>query len=382
MVSWRNIGYAIATLALALAGPVRSAAASTTEGDPEVVDRERAQQIIRDLRAVSATGGVEELKAVEIGGIQQWVSVRGKDRDNPILLFIHGGPGFPEMPASWFYQTPWEEFFTVVQWDQRGAGRTMTSSTPEEVQEQVSVERMVADAEEVVSYLRKTYGKQKIFVLGHSWGSVLGIELARRHPSWLHAYVGMGQYIELEENERLGYEFALRAAREAGNDEAVGELSAIAPYPKPGGTIAIADVVTQRKWLTYFGGMTRGRHSLEYEVNARLLSPDYGPDDLRASQYEGVSAAKLLAEFEQINFSNLNRLDCPVFVLAGRSDYAVSSVVSSRWFSKLQAPFKRLIWFEQSSHMLQFEEPGKLFLTLVRDVRPLAVKAGDGRPLE
>jgi proline iminopeptidase len=382
MVSWRHIGYAIAAIALALAGPVRSLAASTTEGDSEVVDRARAQQIIRDLRAVSAARGVEELQAVDIGGIPQWLSVRGKHRDNPILLFIHGGPGFPEMPASWFYQTPWEEFFTVVQWDQRGAGRTMTSSTPEEVQEQVSIERMVADAVEVVGYLRKTYGKQKIFVLGHSWGSVLGLELARRHPSWLHAYVGMGQYIELEENERLGYEFALRAAREAGNDEAVGELSAIAPYPKPDGTIAITAVMTQRKWLTYFGGMTRGRPSLEYEVNARLLSPDYGLDDLRAAQYEGVSVMKLLAEFPAIDFSNLNRLNCPVFVLAGRSDYAVSSVVSSRWFSRLKAPFKKLIWFEHSSHMLQFEEPGKMFLTLVRDVRPLAVKAGDGRPLE
>ena len=382
MVSWRRIGYAIATITLALTGPVRSAAASSTEGDPEVVDRARAQQIIRDLRAVDGTRGVEELKAVEIGGIPQWLSVRGKDRDNPILLFIHGGPGFPEMPASWFYQTPWEEFFTVVQWDQRGAGRTMTASTPEQVQEQVSVERMIADAEEVVGYLRKTYGKQKIFVLGHSWGSVLGIELARKHPSWLHAYVGMGQYIELEENERLGFEFALRAAREAGNGQAVAELSAIAPYPKPGGAIPIPDVMTQRKWLTYYGGMTRGRPSLEYEVNARLLSPDYGSEDLRASQYEGVSAAKLLAELVNVNYSNLNRLDCPVFVLAGRSDYAVSSVVASRWFSKLKAPSKRLVWFEQSSHMLQFEEPGKLLLTLVQEVRPLAVKAGDGRPLE
>jgi pimeloyl-ACP methyl ester carboxylesterase len=372
----------IVAIALALAGPVRSPAGSNPEADPEVVDRARAQQIVRDLRTVSATRGVEELQAVDIGGIPQWVSVRGKDRDNPILLFIHGGPGFPEMPASWFYQTPWEEFFTVVQWDQRGAGRTMTSSTPEAVQEQVSVQRMVTDAEEVVGYLRKTYGKQKIFVLGHSWGSVLGLELAKRHPSWLHAYVGMGQYIEIGENERLGYEFALRAAREAGNDEAVKELAAIAPYPKSDGTIPIENVMTQRKWLTYFGGMTRGRPSLEYEVNARFLSPDYGPDDLKSSQYEGVSAAKLLTELGEINYSNLNRLDCPVFVLAGRSDYAVSSVVSSRWFSKLQAPSKKLIWFEQSSHMLQFEEPGKLFLTLVRDVRPLAVKAGDGRPVE
>jgi proline iminopeptidase len=374
--TWRAIAHATAAVTLILAGAVRSSAASADD-ELGFVDRARAQQIIGDLRAINTPHGVEELKTVEIGGIPQWLSVRGKDRDNPILLFIHGGPAFPEMPGSWFYQTPWEEFFTVVQWDQRGAGRTMTASTPEAVLEQVNVERMIADAVEVVDYLRKTYGKQKIFVLGHSWGSVLGLELARRHPSWLHAYVGMGQYIEREENERLGYEFALRAAREAGNEQAIAELTAIAPYPKPDKTIDIMEVVTQRKWLTYFGGMTRGRSSLDYEVNAKLLSPDYGLDDLKAAQFEGVSVAKLLPEFVNIDFTNVNRLDCPVFILAGRSDYAVSSVVASRWFSKLKAPSKKLVWFEQSSHMLQFEEPGKLLLTLVNDVRPIAVKAGD-----
>ncbi|HEX7113667.1 MAG TPA: alpha/beta hydrolase [Steroidobacter sp.] len=378
-MTWRGLGRTIAAWALALVGV---SAASVAEEAPVVVDRARAQQIIRDLRSITTPGGIEELKAVEIGGIPQWLSVRGKDRGNPILLFIHGGPAFPEMPASWFYQTPWEEFFTVVQWDQRGAGRTMTASTPEAVQAQVGVERMIADAVEVAGYLRKTYGKEKIFVLGHSWGSVLGLELARRHPSWLHAYIGMGQYIEREENERLGYEFALSAAREAGNEAAIAELSAIAPYPKPDGKIDLMEVMTQRKWLTYFGGMTRGRSSLDYEVNAKLLSPDYELNDLESARYQGVSAAKLVAEFVNIDYSKLNRLECPVFILAGRTDYAVSSVVASRWFSKLEAPSKRLIWFEHSSHMMQFEEPGKLLLILVRDVRPLAVEAGDGQALD
>ena len=86
--------------------------------------RAQAQAIVHDAREIVAPRGLEQLKPVRIGGIEQWISVRGKDRDNPILLFIHGGPASPEMPSSWFYQSPWEEYFTVVQWDQRGAGKT------------------------------------------------------------------------------------------------------------------------------------------------------------------------------------------------------------------------------------------------------------------
>src|SRR5690606_23265637 len=142
-------------------------------------------------------------------GIKQWISVRGRDRRNPILLFIHGGPASTEMPVSWLYQSPWEDFFTVVQWDQRGAGKSWTANDdPAAIAKTISIEQMTQDGVELVGYLREKYGKEKIFVLGHSWGTVIGLNIALSHPDWLHAYIGMGQVVNGQENERLGYEFA------------------------------------------------------------------------------------------------------------------------------------------------------------------------------
>jgi proline iminopeptidase len=130
---------------------------------------------------------VERLEKVRIGGIKQWVSVRGADRKNPVLLLIHGGPGYITIPMSWWFSRGWEEYFTVVQWDQRAAGKTHLFSDPATIAPTLTREHMVADAEEMAAWIRKEFGKNKIFVMGHSWGSYLGLELARRHPDWLYA---------------------------------------------------------------------------------------------------------------------------------------------------------------------------------------------------
>lgn len=359
-------------LVAALSG---TAFANENEGQ---IDRVAAQAVIRDLRKITSEKGVEELKAVRIGGVEQWISVRGRDRDNPILLFIHGGPAVTEMPASWFYQTPWEDFFTVVQWDQRGAGKTMASSTPEAAAAGMNVERFVSDAEELVAYLRQTYGKKKIFILGHSWGTIIGLQVAQRHPDWLHAYIGMGQAVSFEENEQLGTRFALEQAEAQNHSEAIRELRAISPYAEPGRPIAIDKPMTQRKWLTYFGGLTRGRRDFTFEENAGKLSPDYTLADLAASEQAGITVMAVVPELAKLSLFDVTRLDCPVFILAGQHDHATSSVLAERWFSRLSAPSKRLIKFDGVAHEIQFEAPGRLLMHLVNDVRPIAIKAGDG----
>ena len=130
---------------------------------------------------------------------------------------IHGGPASPEMPSSWFFQNGWEDYFTVVQWDQRGAGKSYNANDPKIIQPTLTAEQIVDDAGEVVQFLRKRYGKDKIFVLGHSWGSLIGVTLAHVHPEWLYAYIGTGQMINGYDNERVGYANTLRAAEAAGN---------------------------------------------------------------------------------------------------------------------------------------------------------------------
>lgn len=362
---------------LACADPGR---AQTPSQGAAALNRQTAQAIVRDLRRIQQPRGVEELKAVEIGGVKQWISVRGRDRRNPILLFIHGGPGAPEMPAAWSYQSPWEDYFTVVQWDQRGAGKTATSNDPAQVTPTIGVERMVADGEELVAYLRKTYGKDKIFVLGHSWGSIIGLRLAQSRPEWLHGYIGMGQVIHAEENERLGYEFALRQARRHGDSQALAELKAIGPYPGPPESFTVSKLTTQRKWVIRFGGLTWGRPDFDYEQNLKWLSPDYTDADLVADQHVGATLMRLLPELKDLDLRSVTTLNCPTFLFAGRYDYETPSSVAADWIQNLKAPQKRVFWFEHSAHMMHQEQPGKVFLHLVRDIRPLAAQAGDAAP--
>src|SRR5262249_16374437 len=153
--------------------------------EPRPHNRAEATKIIADLRHIVTPRGIEQLRKVRIGGIDQWISVRGKDRRNPILLYLHGGPGFAMMPTSWTYQAGWEDYFAVVQWDQRGSGKTYGASDPKSVEPTLTYERYLADTEEMIRFLRREYGKDKIFLLGHSWGSALGLSIAEKHPEWL-----------------------------------------------------------------------------------------------------------------------------------------------------------------------------------------------------
>jgi alpha-beta hydrolase superfamily lysophospholipase len=127
-----------------------------------------AHAILREFNKVVSSNGIDEAKAIEIGGIRQWITVRGRDRRNPILLVVHGGPAAPDLPNRYLFERPWNDYFTVVEWDQRGAGKTYELNDPEKVAPTMRVARMVQDAEELVTYLRTTYGKKKIFALGHS----------------------------------------------------------------------------------------------------------------------------------------------------------------------------------------------------------------------
>ena len=361
---------------------VSSAHAQGAASAPAATDwRTPAQNILRDVRRITSPQGIEETRAVRIGGIDQWISVRGHDRRNPILLFVHGGPASTEMPVSWLYQSGWEDWFTVVQWDQRGAGKTYVANDPAQVEPTIAQERMVADGEELVAWLRANYGKRKVFVLGHSWGSIIGLEVARRHPDWLHAYIGMGQMIHGRDNERLGYEWALERARSAHDDQAVKELKAIAPYPRADGSVSVEQIIAQRTWVIHYGGLTWGRPDFDYAQDAAKFSPEYSRKELSPEDGIGESLPRLLPAMMAYDVRGLTRMDCPVFIFAGAHDYETPSALAERWLAALHAPRKGLVRFENSAHMMELEEPGKMLVHLVRDVRPIAEEAGDAAPV-
>jgi proline iminopeptidase len=360
----RRAFLALASLVCALptGGALAQTATPAQSPDPRAV--------IAAAQAV-APGGIQELQAVELGGVKQWISVRGNDRSNPILLFIHGGPGSPMMPESWTFQRPWEDFFTVVQWDQRGAGKSFASqSSADDVP--LSVERMQADAEELIQLLRQRYGKDKVFLLGHSWGSILGLRVAAHRPEWLYAYIGVGQVVNGRRNEAEGFAQTLAEARRVQNQEAVKELEALAPYPGPAGPPPIEKVVVERKWDVALGGMVYGR-STDASEQFRSLSPDYTDADLQAlSMGEGRSVMALLPDAAAADFDKITAYRTPIFIFAGAHDRTTPESVAKAYFDRIQAPQKRYFLIRNAAHYVVNEAPGEVLVDLARFVRPLA----------
>jgi pimeloyl-ACP methyl ester carboxylesterase len=228
-------------------------------------------------------------------------------------------------------------------------------------------------------WARGTFGKDKIVVAGHSWGSYLGLELARRHPDGLHAYIGIGQMTNMPESERRGWRFAMDAARREGNAEAVRALSAIAPYGEPGRLIPLQDIYTQRHWLEFYGGAMAYRHGTRAEGDLADLSPDYTDAEIPRI-WEGNSFGEryLLSQALGLDLSGTRSLGCPLIVFAGRHDMNVNSQLASDWFQTVAAPAKHFVWFEHSGHLPMTEERGKYLVSLLRYARPFAEQAGDG----
>lgn len=368
-------------LALSALLGLRPCFAQAPKEPPATLSRSEVTAIIADTRRIVSDHGIEVLQPVQINGTTQWLSIRGRDRRNPILLFLHGGPGSPSMPEAYTFQNPWEDYFTVVQWDQRGTGKTYAANDPRTLEATLTLGQMTDDALEVIHYLQKTYGKRKLFLLGHSWGSILGEAVAQREPGSLYAYLGVGQMVNGRKNEAAGYAFALEQARAHHDAVAEQELASLAPYPGAPETLTFARISLQRKWLTFYGGLTHGRSGFGYDANAWLLSPDYTQKDLDAIHDGGVaSVTHLLQTMAGFDGERVTRFKCPVFLFEGRHDFTTASSLAAAWFQRLEAPSKRLVWFENSAHMVMLEEPGRFLFHLVAELRPLAVREGDAAP--
>jgi pimeloyl-ACP methyl ester carboxylesterase len=320
-------------------------------------------------------GSIDESKSVVIGGVSQWISVRGTSRGNPIILFVHGGPGAPMMPESWTFQRPWEDFFTVVQWDQRGSGKTFTAMG-RATNQKLTLDLLANDTDELILYLLKTYHKNKIILMGHSWGSALALTAALRHPEHIAAYVGVGQVVDMRRNEAMGYDLTLKEAQKRGDSAAETELKALAPYPQADGSIPIEKTIVERKWDVALGGMiyAGGRDD---EEQRRRLSPLYTDADV-ASAEEGqrYSAISLWPDVSRVSFDSVQAVPFPFIIFAGRHDRTTPTPIARKFFERIKAPYKRFFLLENAAHYVVSEAPGFVLMDLVHDVRPLALKAG------
>jgi pimeloyl-ACP methyl ester carboxylesterase len=339
---------------------------------PDTTPYAKAREVIEDLQRIEAPSGVQESYKTQIGGIDQWLSVRGQDKANPMVLFVHGGPAAPLTPGMWQFQRPIEEYFTVVHWDQRGAGKTLGEVNPDSISDTIRISRYVDDAVEVAEYVKRRYGKDRLILMGHSWGTIVGMHAALKRPDLFYAYVGIGQVINVRDNERISFDFGLQQARAHNNVEAVRELEAIAPYPgsQP---ITRERIIAARKWAQFYGGLTAWRETSRYYYRAPLLSPEYDADDVCAVDRGNVfTLGRILPEFLQVDFKGVRKFPIPVVMFMGRHDYTTPSEPTAEWLGKVDAPFKQGVWFERSSHMIMWEEPGKMLVSLLQHVRPLA----------
>lgn len=324
------------------------------------------------------------LEEVSIGGARQWVSIRGLNRANPVLLFIHGGPGTPMMPMTWAYQAPWEDFFTVVQWDQRGVGKNASTANREMLASTMTTERIIADAEEMAAWVRKRLNKEKIVVMGYSYGTTVAMALAQRRPEWLHAYLGVGQMAGSGNSEEYIYKRLLELATKAGNEDALRELKSIAPYPGPNRTMAHTLLV--RKWARRFNGGWYGKPNLDLFFALPDWAPEYTQADVdaqeKATQWFSRtvmtnSRAQTDNTSENTSGNERKTFKVPVIVMMGRNDLHTPYEPAKAFFDSLEAPHKRFITLERSAHVPMLEEPGLFLFTLIQEVLPLT----EGRAL-
>ncbi|MDG6219476.1 MAG: alpha/beta hydrolase [Candidatus Thermoplasmatota archaeon] len=319
------------------------------------------------------------LEKIKLGNINQWISIRSKNNDNPILLYLHGGPGTPVMPLFRHFQAPLEDYFIVVQWDQRGAGKSFSWRIPKE---SMTIEQFISDLYELIVSLCKRFNKEKIFLMGHSWGSVLGIKTVQKYPQLFHAYVGVSQSSNIVETEKIMYQFALKTSDELGDKKAVKMLKKIGP-PFIGMRLPYDDFYKGGYFskmrvyglVTKYGGLIynfKGYRSYFFRY-LPLLKPEYTVFDLiRIMQGSFFSTKTMIKELLTVNLSEqVTEVKVPVYFLMGRHDYNCSAELAKIYFDVLKAPKKEFVWFEKSAHAPNGEEPVKFNKIMIDKVLPV-----------
>jgi len=295
---------------------------------------------------------------VTIGGVPQNVRVRGTSADNPLLLFLHGGPGGSDRHWVLKDQSGLSDVCTLVCWDQRASGKSFTKAT---TKEKLTIDLMVSDVEEIVEYLCSKFNKETLYVVGHSWGSILGVLLAQRQPGRIAAYVGMGQVVDIDENERLAYKFVWDEANKRGDKKAIRALERIGE-PVDGRYGSIKDLVTQRNYMTKYGGGSYNKHENIFSsvIFPLISSREYGITKLvryiRGTFYSAKQLVDEVASSVRLS-KTATSLNVPVYITQGDHDQNAPTSVALKWFDELQAPYKEWISFKESAHSPIKEEP-------------------------
>jgi pimeloyl-ACP methyl ester carboxylesterase len=313
--------------------------------------------------------GLAVLEQVPVNETRQWVLIRSENIANPVVLFVHGGPGTSQLTLMRKNTRPLEEFFTVVNWDQRRAGKSFAAGRDDA---RMTMAQFVDDVIDLSSYLANRFHRP-IVLVGHSWGSAIGILAAARRPDLFSAYIGIGQTSRMVESELISYQWTLDRARGAGDQSSVNQLTAIGPPPYAGRDWR-SKLLTERRILAKHGGEYYGSKNGALGVVLRnlVVSREYTMLD-RFNFFRSIfqSLDALFPELSRLDlFVEVPEVGIPVYFCLGRHDYEVPSVLAAKYFEALSAPTKQLVWFERSAHMPNIEEKDKFTEFMIHTVRP------------
>jgi proline iminopeptidase len=304
-------------------------------------------------------GSVAEISRVPIGGHDQAAMIRGRSADNPVLLYLAGGPGGTDLGAM-RADVGLEQDFVVVTWEQRGAGKSYAALDPVST---LTVDSMVADTIELTDYLRDRFNQDRIYLAGNSWGSILGVLAAQRQPDRYHAFVGTGQMVSPRETDRMFWEDTIAWAEQTGDTALAATLRENGPPPYNDLLAYEPAISHEHDWNPY------PELDLDREMPAILFVPE---NDLM-DRINGLRSfldtfAVLYPQLQDVDFrQDVPRLEVPVYMAIGAHEARGRAVLADEWFAMLDAPAKERVVFAHSGHRPQFEEPGE-FAALMRRV--------------
>ncbi|RFB12617.1 alpha/beta hydrolase [Bacillus sp. HNG] len=298
---------------------------------------------------INGENSIALLDSIEINGTELEVMIRGVDRNNPIIMFVHGGPGCSEIPYVRKYQDLLEEHFTIVHYDQRGSGKSYQFF---EDYSTISSDQHVEDLLALTDYVKNEFPNEKVLLIGHSFGTYIGMKAANKAPEKYAAYIGIGQVSNYINSEVDSLNYTINQAHQAGNRKDVNELMLLEDSIKKG------EAHTPRDMVRKYGGAARLiNDNMDYYLGF-LTNPEYNLLDV-IRYIKGISATQdlLLSEEKENDITTIvSSLDLPFYFVMGKYDYMTSTNAAKAYYDNVNAPIKDFIVFENSAHYPQFEE--------------------------
>ncbi|MDR7855128.1 alpha/beta hydrolase [Tissierella sp.] len=313
------------------------------------------QAKIKNDHKITTENGIDEEVIVEIGDIDQYLYIRGQDQDNPIILFLHGGPGSPMTPIIYGYQDLLEDEYTIVNWDQRNSGKTYYLNNAEKVYNTLSMDRMVEDIREIISYLSNRFGQEKVVIMGHSWGSALGTEFIKEYPELVSAYIGVGQVINSEEGDVFAYNATKDAIKESENKEDLETLENLNGY------LVTDEDFSLKSFSTFRGLMSKYLNPISDRTTQMIIfSPYYSLKEISSFLKNPFELQKPLMDYLVYDFDArdlVNEYQVPIYYILGEYDWVTPYENAQEYFETIVAPKKKSIVIENAGHMTMIDNP-------------------------